>query len=193
MNRLILVRHGETAWNADKVLQGQTDIELSPRGREQAKALIPLVRRWQPDFVLASDLLRARQTAALMGWPDVATDGRWREANLGEWSGKRVEDLKRTDAARYQRWRDGVEAPPAGEAMSDFRARVASAFDGVRSRKGNVLVVTHGGVIRALLSLCIGPSHTTIAPSKSKRSPQTERVDSKQVVKSNNLITRRYR
>jgi glucosyl-3-phosphoglycerate phosphatase len=156
MDRLILVRHGETAWNAGKVLQGQSDIELSERGREQARSLISVVHKWQPNHVVTSDLRRARQTASLIGYPDAMVDARWREADLGEWTSKSVVDLMAADAVQYQRWRDGVCAPPSGESIPNFRARVASAIEAVKPRKGNVLVVTHGGVIRAVLLQMIG-------------------------------------
>ena len=99
-----------------------------------------------------SDLRRARQTASLIGYPDATVDARWREADLGEWTSKSVVDLMAADAVQYQRWRDGVCAPPSGESIPSFRARVASAIEAVKPRKGNVLVVTHGGVIRAVFA-----------------------------------------
>ncbi len=155
MNRLLLVRHGETSWNALKLLQGQADIELSERGQAQARALAPLLQRWAPDDVWASDLQRARQTVALLGWPDAAVDARWREADLGEWTSRRVHDLTGADARRYQRWRNGLEAPPGGESMAAFRARIGAAIDALRDRAGTVLVVTHGGAIRAALNVLL--------------------------------------
>ncbi len=158
MNHLLLVRHGETAWNASKVLQGQADIELSAHGRDQARALAPLVQRWAPQRAWTSDLQRARQTAALLGWAEAAVDERWREAHLGDWTSRRVSELVGADAERYQRWRDGHEAPPGGESMADFRARVGSALEALRGQDGNVLVITHGGVIRAALGLALGLS-----------------------------------
>lgn len=158
MDRLILVRHGETAWNAGKVLQGQSDIELSEHGSEQARSLHSAVRKWQPNHVVSSDLRRARQTAALLGYPDALVDARWREADLGDWTSKPVADLLASDAVAYQRWRDGICAPPAGESLPIFRARIAAAIESVKSRSGNVLVVTHGGVIRAVLLHLIGLS-----------------------------------
>ncbi len=158
MDRIILVRHGETAWNAGKVLQGQADIELSDRGREQACSLISAVRKWQPNYVVSSDLRRAQQTASLIGYPNAALDAQWREADLGEWTSKSVADLIAADATQYQRWRDGVCAPPSGESMPVFRARIATAIESLKPRKGNVLVVTHGGVIRAVLLHMIGLS-----------------------------------
>jgi glucosyl-3-phosphoglycerate phosphatase len=164
MDRLILVRHGETEWNARKVLQGQADIALSERGREQAVLLKPLLAKWLPERAVCSDLLRARQTAQLLGWDRAAADARWREADLGDWTARPTQDLLASDAAHYQRWRDGVEAPPGGETMDQFRARVAAAIQSLSSLQGNVLVVTHGGVIRAVLAVLLGLTADRIVP-----------------------------
>jgi glucosyl-3-phosphoglycerate phosphatase len=164
MDRLLLVRHGQTPWNAHKILQGQADIELSDRGREQAIRLKPLLAKWSPDRAVCSDLLRARQTAQLRGWGKAAPDARWREADLGDWTAQSAQDLLASDAARYQRWRDGVEAPPGGETMDLFRARVAAAIQSLSGLQGHVLVVTHGGVIRAALAVLLGLTADRIVP-----------------------------
>ncbi len=157
MNKLLLVRHGETAWNASKVLQGQADIPLSEQGRAQAQQLAPLVAYWAPCSAHASDLLRARQTAELLGWPQAAIDPRWREADLGEWTSRPVKDLLICDSKRYRSWRDGLESPPGGESMEQLRTRVAAALASLHEgHSGNVLLVTHGGVIRAVLALTLG-------------------------------------
>ncbi|MDO4230706.1 MAG: histidine phosphatase family protein [Lautropia sp.] len=156
MKRLLLVRHGETAWNAAKVLQGQADIPLSAQGRQQALALAPLVQRWAPTHVISSDLSRARDTAALLGWKNAPEDARWREAHLGRWTSRPVKELLETEAEHYQRWRNGQEAPPDGETIMQFRTRVGAALDELHQHDGNVLVVTHGGVIRAVLAIVLG-------------------------------------
>ena len=158
MNRLLLVRHGETSWNAAKKLQGQADIELSELGREQAMELAPLLQRWAPTTVRTSDLQRARQTAALLGWPGATLDEGWREADLGEWTSRRVLDITAEDGERYQRWRNGIEAPPGGESMANFRKRISAAIDLLREHSGDVLVVTHGGAIRVAVGITLGLS-----------------------------------
>ena len=164
MDRLILVRHGETEWNARKVLQGQADVPLSARGQAQAQALYPIVRRWQPSSAVCSDLGRAVQTAALLGWTHAQHDARLREAHLGEWTTREVAELKRDDGAHYQRWRDGKDSPPGGEDFSALKARVMTAIDSLSISPGAVLVVTHGGVIRAALSSLIGLHPDRIMP-----------------------------
>src|SRR5918995_6428158 len=73
-DRLILVRHGESTWNAEELLQGQLDPPLSERGREQSKALAGMLDGLPEDRVLCSDLGRARETAELLGLRPVRLD-----------------------------------------------------------------------------------------------------------------------
>ena len=74
MKRILLVRHGESEWNAVRRLQGQADIDLSQKGRRQAAALAPVVEGLAPDLVLTSDLKRAADTAALLGYPQAVRE-----------------------------------------------------------------------------------------------------------------------
>ena len=82
-HRLLLVRHGESTWNAEHRLQGQADPPLSELGREQAEALLPFLDGI-PDRRLSSDLTRAVQTAELLGLAGAPTDPRWREIDIGD-------------------------------------------------------------------------------------------------------------
>jgi probable phosphoglycerate mutase len=165
MKRLVLVRHGESEWNAGRRLQGQADIGLSPRGEEQARALRPLVAGLQPVRVVASSLRRARDTATLLGFPDAALVDDLREIDVGEWTGAAIDDLAARADGAYRKWRAGLHTPPGGEAWEGFKARTAG---GVRlildSAEGNVLVVSHGGVVRALLESLLALSPDRIVP-----------------------------
>ena len=156
MKKLILVRHGETEWNARKTLQGQSDIDLSERGIAQAKALKRMVEQFEPDTAIVSDLKRATHTAQILGWAKAAPDAAWREADLGQWTGRDAKELVAQNPVHYQAWRDGKDAPPGGESFADFKARIAKALSALQSSQGNVLVITHGGVVRAVLSHLIG-------------------------------------
>src|ERR1044071_4469856 len=78
-DRLILVRHGESTWNAEERLQGQLDPPLSDRGSEQSRALAAIVNGVRDDRVVCSDLSRARETADLIGLRPGRYDERWRE------------------------------------------------------------------------------------------------------------------
>lgn len=92
LKRLLLIRHGETEWNAIRRLQGQQDIELSTNGCVQARALAPMVARLSPDVAFTSDLRRARDTAELLGHSNAGLRVGLREQSLGEWQGR--EDRK---------------------------------------------------------------------------------------------------
>jgi len=167
--RLILVRHGETAWNADGRHQGQTDVPLSAVGRRQAAALARRLASEEIDAIYASDLRRARETAAAVGASHrlpVRDEPRLREMCFGAWEGLTYDQIQE----RYPRARTAWEAdplgtsPPGGETLAELAGRVESALaDIVRAHKdedgdGTVLVVAHGGPLRVLLGLALGLS-----------------------------------
>jgi broad specificity phosphatase PhoE len=148
-DRLILVRHGESTWNAEERLQGQLDPPLSGRGRAQAEALRPLVAGLgvPPERVVCSDLSRATQTAALLGLAPAVLDPRWREIDVGEWGGRTAAEI---DALgdELTNWRGGPRTAPDGEPWDLFAARVMDAVDDLAAQGGPWLVVCHGGPIR---------------------------------------------
>ena len=127
--RVILLRHGETVWNAEHRLQGQDNSELSERGVGQARKILPFVKALLPEQVVASDLGRTRQTAQLIGYPDAPSDARLRELDMGEWTGRTKHDLIGKHPEEYYAWRAGMFTPAKGETWQVFRARVA---DGIR-------------------------------------------------------------
>jgi glucosyl-3-phosphoglycerate phosphatase len=156
--RLLLVRHGETEWNAQRRLQGQRDIALSPRGQEQAADLAAMVRALAPDRVIASDLARALQTSAALGYTPEA-DPRWREADLGAWTGQPIEALRQHQPDAYAAWRGGLFTPAGAEPFDTLRERVVAATEELLGTCKTALVVTHGGPIRAVCAhwLCLPP------------------------------------
>ncbi|HWK28836.1 MAG TPA: histidine phosphatase family protein [Solirubrobacter sp.] len=145
--RLVLVRHGQSTYNAQARLQGQADPPLSAAGRAEAERLRPSL----PPFaqVVTSDLQRARETAALLGYPDARTDVRLREIDVGAWEGRPLADFPDTTEMV---WRGGPRRAPDGEAWEDLRARVGAVVDELVAAGGTWLVVCHGGVVRAALS-----------------------------------------
>jgi broad specificity phosphatase PhoE len=162
---LALVRHGESTWNAEWRMQGQADPPLSDEGRAQARALRPLLEGLAPDVVIASDLARARETAELLGHPDAVLDRRWRESDVGRWSGRLVSDLIAEDAEAYRGWLEQTHTPPGGEPWGATRDRVvaavrAAAAGGVRK----ALVVTHGGPVRACCEVFAGLPRRHLVP-----------------------------
>jgi 2,3-bisphosphoglycerate-dependent phosphoglycerate mutase len=144
-----LVRHGETTANASNELSGWTDVGLTARGEEQARALFPVLSRERFDFIWSSDLKRAVTTAKLAsGVPeaDLRKDARIREMHFGEMEARRWDEVN----AELREALLGFVAfrAPGGESLEEFRARVRSFFDALPT--GRHLVFTHGGVIRAL-------------------------------------------
>lgn len=164
MKRLLLVRHGESEWNAVRRLQGQADIELSPRGEAQALALAETIRQLAPDRVIASDLKRARHTAALLGHAEPELDARLREVDVGAWTGRSIAEIVGAEPEHYRGWRAGEIAPPQGELWADFVARTQAAALAALETAERPLLVCHGGVIRALLQALLGLEPKKIIP-----------------------------
>jgi len=164
--RLILVRHGETVWNAERRLQGHADAPLSPRGIEQARRAAKFFADGPaPGLVVSSDLSRACHTAELLGFTGFTTDERLREMDLGEWTGRWIEQIEASDRGAYRAWRLGSYTPPRGEEWGPFRERVGAALGEVIDRSdGDVVVVTHEGVVRAACDVLVGLSPSNLSP-----------------------------
>ncbi|MFD2236533.1 histidine phosphatase family protein [Aureimonas populi] len=165
MKRLLLVRHGESEWNSIRRLQGQADISLSERGRAQALALKNTVADLAPDRVATSDLSRARVTAELLGFPQAERRTDLRENHVGDWTGQGIADLVAADPTAYAGWRAGTHTPPGGESWAGFAGRTRKAVLSLSEETAaTLLVVAHGGVIRALLESFLGISPKRIIP-----------------------------
>lgn len=155
--RILLVRHGETTWNAEKRWQGWADSPLSELGRRQAAEAAAGVG--QVDAIVASDLARAAETARiigeLVGVGPVMTEPGLRERDVGEWSGLLNEEIEARFPGALAAWRvDPSSAPPGGETNDAILARVHAALARIaREWDGaEVLAVSHGGVMRLLES-----------------------------------------
>lgn len=162
MRRLLLARHGQSVSNAVRRFQGAQDVALSPLGIRQAEALRRAMGRRRIAHVYASPLERARRTAliAAEGRPVTVVDD-LRELSLGEWEGCTVEEIRTRPGDPYASWvRDPVRcAPPGGEPLPDVQARVLRAIEEIARAHPNgddVLIVSHGGVISALLAHWLG-------------------------------------
>jgi probable phosphoglycerate mutase len=161
MTTVLLVRHGETAWNAERRLQGWAPVPLSERGRGQARTLAEgLVTRFDIDAVTASDLRRARQTAELLADPlgvDVTVDDGWRERDFGVLQGLSYDafDERHPEYSLSQVGEAAIDArPDGGESLAELRDRALDAWDRVVATAGpdeTHLVVTHGGPIYLVL------------------------------------------
>jgi broad specificity phosphatase PhoE len=182
-HRLVFVRHGETAYNAENRLQGQLDIPLNARGREQARAVgqtlgarigSEIAALEAAGAFIASPLKRARETIEIardaMGLPPsrYQLDPVLKELSFGVWEGmtwREVEGRYPRDLEERKRDRWSF-APQGGESYAMLAKRVGSWLDGLT---GDVLVVSHGGVARALMSLIAG-----VAPAKAAEAPITQ-------------------
>lgn len=152
---LVLVRHGQSTFNADGLLQGQADPPLSEAGRAEARQLAAALPRFEN--VLTSDLQRAVETAALLGYPDAVRDPRWREIDVAGWAGRPLSEFP---SGTEPAWRGGPLAAPGGETWDDLVARVGAAVDEL---EGRWLIVCHGGAVRAALSHVTGVDPRRVA------------------------------
>ena len=158
MARLLLLRHGQSTWNAEGRWQGWADAPLSPAGQAQARSMAAMLAAGGERFsgVVSSDLARSIETAAVVASAldlgDVAVEADLRERDVGDWSGRTTEEIELLWPGAIDAWRAGrLERPPGGEHEPAFRARVVGAVERLAGPEGDpVLVVTHGGVIRAV-------------------------------------------
>lgn len=160
--RVVLIRHGETSWNAAGRWQGHDGPGLSARGHAQAARTAAAVSRLQPDVarLVVSDLQRAEETAAplheRLGCPAVQ-DPRWREIDVGTWAGLTHREVAAQDPQGFAVWSEGEDVRRGGgETDADLHARVGAALDELWQGEGTVVVVTHGGPVRHATAHALG-------------------------------------
>jgi probable phosphoglycerate mutase len=157
-----LVRHGETDWNRELRWQGHSDPPLNALGRKQARALAESLARMQIAALYSSDLLRASQTAEIVGARlglTTRTDAALRELDVGSWAGHTLAELETRHAAAVARWQvTGEPGWEGGESHKEMAARVLRAIRSIAAQHADeeVVVITHGGPLRALKALAAG-------------------------------------
>lgn len=163
MGTLLIVRHGETEWNAEGRIQGHTDIGLSEKGAEQARSLGQRLADRQIDVAYSSDLKRTSETAKLaLGGRDITLNEtpRLREYNKGIFEGMTLSEIQEKFPAEYPKYleKDLSYAPEGGETTRDVSTRMASIFSEIKANHldETVLVVSHGGVLRAAMVSLLG-------------------------------------
>lgn len=161
--RIILIRHGQTDWNAATRIQGHTDIALNHRGRWQAQRLGQSVGHEALAAVYASDLARAVDTAqpvAAACGLQVQTDVGLRERGFGVFEGRTFAEIETLWPDQAQRWRrrDPRFGPEGGETLADFYERsVRTVHALARRHEGQaVAMVSHGGVLDCLYRAATG-------------------------------------
>lgn len=165
MPRYLLIRHGESVWNGERRIQGNQDPPLSLRGRRQAELLARCLNVHLPSAaaVYTSPLRRAAETAetvrAATGVP-VFPEPDLREMCLGKWEGMTVPEIQAAFPGTYEAWlADPLANPaPGGEHLEAFAGRVNQAVARVQAAQPgkDVILVSHGGPIKALLCHVLG-------------------------------------
>jgi len=154
MGRLVLIRHGESEGNRDRVFTRTPEVPLTEAGRAQVRRAAEwIAARYRPLGVVSSPFLRARQTATVLAeWLalTVRVEEDLREQSYGELAGQpyaALRDASDYDPERYWLWR-----PPGGETLVEVAARAGPALDRLAAgaRGNDVVVVSHGGVMMAL-------------------------------------------
>lgn len=159
---LLLVRHGETDWNRDRLLQGQVDVPLNATGRLQAHNLAVRLCDWKIDALYSSDLSRAAETAAIVGnllglERRLAAD--LREIDVGCWGGLTHAELESRYPEEMNALACGEDIPRGGaERMGELQERLVAAYERIcQDHAGQtVLLISHGGALKSLISHLLG-------------------------------------
>lgn len=166
---IVLIRHGETDWNVARRWQGSTDIPLNDTGRAQARMLARRLKanRWPIDALYSSDLLRAAETAEIVGQRiglPVILDASWRERGLGI-----IEGLTRREISEKYPYmvlpRTFIEAPES-EPYAILKSRIVKGLDVILERHEGqtIAVVSHSGTLRVLISTILELPEKIYAP-----------------------------
>lgn len=169
VRRLVMLRHGQTEYNAGSRMQGQLDTELSDLGREQAIAAAEVLAKRQPLLIVSSDLGRALDTAVALGdrsGQPVSIDSRLRETHLGDWQGMTHIEVDAIAPGARLAWRDDARwAPHGGESRVDVARRSIPLVQELVAQQPEwgadepdrpVVLVAHGGLIAALTGALLG-------------------------------------
>jgi 2,3-bisphosphoglycerate-dependent phosphoglycerate mutase len=161
--RIILVRHGETDWNATGRIQGHSDTPLNAVGRTQAQRVARHLASEPVRALYSSDLARAFETATIIGQTlglMVVTSRRLRERQYGAWEGLTAADIQARYPEQFAEWRarSTAFAPPQGETRAQLLARALAKLQPIAGRHvGEVVaVVTHGGFCYVLINHILG-------------------------------------
>ena len=161
MTTILLARHGESDWNRAKRWQGFADRPLTDVGRRQAAELAERLRKTELDAIYSSDLRRAQETAEIVARSKgltVQTTPDLREVDVGSWSGLTRAEAEERFPEGYARWLNGGEGWDDGETYKQMSERVVRAIFRIAEAHegGRVLVIAHGGSIRAVHAAALG-------------------------------------
>lgn len=158
---ILLTRHGQTDWNKAGRWQGHTDIPLNEAGQQQAAALGQRLQSWPIDTIYTSDLQRCVQTAVPLANTLALEPIKapiWRERDVGDFGGLTGEQAREQYPEIWAAATRGMIDPPNGETFAELQQRAWRAFESVVAahHEGMVLVVSHGGLLHALLGQVLG-------------------------------------
>jgi broad specificity phosphatase PhoE len=164
MLHLMLVRHGETEWNAQRRYQGQTNVPLSGLGRRQAELVAERLTGERIDAVYASDLKRAWETAQIIAEKSglqVLSEPRLRELKFGILEGLTFDEAQEKYPEMINAWLEDFNNTPEGaETIDVFNARIISLLDDLKGKHDEqvLLLVGHGGSLSEILRVVLGLS-----------------------------------
>jgi broad specificity phosphatase PhoE len=146
---IYIARHGETSWNAYKILQGHKPIELNEKGRERARFLAEKVKEFDFNRIISSDLLRAKETAEIINMQvqkKIIYDARLRSVDYGNLEGRYIPDITQEEWKIYNSTPEKFGA----ESVESVYNRIKSLFDELIESDESVLIIAHGGSLRVI-------------------------------------------
>ncbi len=150
--RIHLVRHGETAWSLSGQHTSRTDIPLTARGEDQARALGARLRAITFTRVFTSPRLRAQRTCALAGFACTEIDDDLREWDYGDHEGRTTAQIQ----VEQSDWNLFIDGAPCGENPSEVLARAGRVVDRLQTLEGDIAVFSHGHFLRVLAAAWVG-------------------------------------
>jgi len=162
LKNLYLVRHGESEYNAKKIIQGHIDTFLTPKGIFQARLAGEQLKKYNIEKIYTSDLRRAYQTATVIGdilGIEPIVDERIREMHFGKWEGLAYEIIYENHIESWHSWlKNPVACPlPTQEDFEEFEKRLKDFINEIKSKnEENILIVGHGGSIQGIICMETG-------------------------------------
>lgn len=160
---IYIVRHGETDWNIQELMQGHTDVPLNKTGKEQAKRIASHLKDIHLDIIYSSPLSRAYETAQTINThhkKKIITDASLRERQFGELEGKTYDEVMQFHPALVfnETWNYPGYRPPGGESVNDIIKRVSTFTRKVLKKNPDksILIVSHGVALRILIGSLLG-------------------------------------
>ncbi|AHM56674.1 phosphoglycerate mutase GpmB [Peptoclostridium acidaminophilum DSM 3953] len=169
MNRFFIVRHGQTKWNTQLKTQGQQDSSLDEIGMIQTQKLAKRLAAFNIDHIYSSDLGRTIQTSDIISaqlQKEYMLENSLREIDFGEWEGLTIEDIKKSYEEEFKMWRKEPDKAriPGAESLQEVADRITRGINKINEahKSSNILLVSHGVVIKVLLLTLLNSSLSNI-------------------------------